>query len=114
MHLLPLSLLPLLPLPLHLAFAPLLPPFQNARLLLHKRFTHLHTMSAADVIGEEQAWVSAMPEALRGPAQSLNKAVVEPVMNKCVRAPSAACRTARCPHDSQMVQSGTEGARASG
>jgi hypothetical protein len=43
-------------------------------------------MSAADVIGEEQAWVTAMPEALRGPAQSLNKAVVEPAMNKCVHA----------------------------
>jgi hypothetical protein len=40
------------------------------------------TMSAADVIGEEQAWVTAMPEALRAPAQKLNATVVEPIMNK--------------------------------
>jgi hypothetical protein len=39
-------------------------------------------MSAADVIGEEQAWVTAMPEPLRAPAQKLNAAVVEPIMNK--------------------------------
>lgn len=46
-------------------------------------------MSAPDAIGEEQAWVTAMPEALRGPALQLNAAVVEPIMNRCLRcAPS--------------------------
>ncbi len=39
-------------------------------------------MSAADAIGEEDAWVAAMPQALRGPAQQINAAVVEPVMKK--------------------------------
>ncbi len=43
---------------------------------------HEFTMSAADVIGEEQAWVMAMPEPLRGVAQSVNKAAVEPILNK--------------------------------
>ncbi len=60
-------------------------------------------MSTADVIGEEQAWVAAMPEPLRAPALKLNDAVVEPIMKKCAR---ALCRIVTfC----QLIAQGSQG-----